>query len=326
MWGMRGYLRSSTRFLASVLVVTLCALPGAAYPENHANVAQELCAGRVPTIVGTPGPDVIRGTRGADVIDGKDGDDQIVSLGSRDHVCGGDGNDTIRGGRGDDLIQGEHGSDQLLGGTGSDQLAGWGGAIAHDGANRLIGGPGADRLTGANGNDVLLGGAGNDRLASGGGGFLPAGDLLEGGLGNDNLISELSPQRNARVRTASNWSLMRGGSADDVIRTHVTGGFPLAGNRSQACAAYDTAPRAVQADLGAGTADGEGHDTLIQVRCLVGSPFDDHLTGSPNGDILRGLAGDDILDGGPGTDDGDGGEHVNGDQCIRVERILRCEL
>ncbi|NOT56483.1 MAG: hypothetical protein HOP18_17940, partial [Deltaproteobacteria bacterium] len=47
-----------------------------------------LCAGRITTIVGTAGANVITGTSGADVIAGLGGDDVIYGMGGDDLICG----------------------------------------------------------------------------------------------------------------------------------------------------------------------------------------------------------------------------------------------
>ena len=91
----------------------------------------ERCAGRRPTIIGTPGRDVLRGTNGPDV---------IMGLGGADMISGGNGNDIICGGAGADVLDGGNGDDQILGGFG------------------------ADDLYGGNGNDTLVGGSGSDVL------------------------------------------------------------------------------------------------------------------------------------------------------------------
>jgi uncharacterized protein len=90
-----------------------------------------LCQGRVPTIVGTEGPDVLTGTNGPDV---------IVGLGGNDVIRGGNGQDVICGGLGDDTIAGDNGDDVLLGGFGNDRISGG------NGNDRLVGGPGNDIL------------------------------------------------------------------------------------------------------------------------------------------------------------------------------------
>jgi subtilisin-like proprotein convertase family protein len=89
------------------------------------------CDGKVATIVGTAGKDVLRGTRGTDVIVGLGGNDTITAVKGNDTVCGGAGKDVLSGGAGRD---------------------------------RLLGGPGNDRLTGGAGRDTCLGGRGRNRV------------------------------------------------------------------------------------------------------------------------------------------------------------------
>jgi len=101
------------------------------------------CQGKVPTIVGTGGNDVLTGTAGADVIIGLAGADTIDGAGGNDVICAGDGPDVVAGGGGADVIQGD--------GDGDD----------------LSGGPGADDLNGGAGSDSIRGDAGNDRCSSG---------------------------------------------------------------------------------------------------------------------------------------------------------------
>ena len=142
--------------LAAVVSQVLCvllsllglAVPGAPAPTPGGPT----CDGRVATIVGTEGPDVIRGTSKADV---------IVALGGADVITGGNGDDVICGGAGADEIDGGNGDDVLLGEDDGDRLTG-----GH-GADRLVGGLGDDELVGANGDDALDGGRGTDRADGG---------------------------------------------------------------------------------------------------------------------------------------------------------------
>ena len=113
------------------------------------------CGGLKATIVGTPGPDVIRGTSGDDVIHGRGGDDVIYGREGNDVICGGIGDDTIYGGPGNDVIHGGSGNDVIYGGSGND---------------RLYGSSGDDRLYGHSGDDILDGGIGSD-TCHGGPGF-----------------------------------------------------------------------------------------------------------------------------------------------------------
>jgi Ca2+-binding RTX toxin-like protein len=90
----------------------------------------------------------------------------------------------------------------------------------------------------------------------------------------------------------------------------------------------------VSVDLGAGTASGQGADTLIGIEKLRGSAFEDTLIGDagPNrmyglegNDSLFGLAGDDHLNGGDDSDTGDGGPQVVADICFSIETPTDCE-
>ncbi len=90
------------------------------------------CAGKIATIVGTPGRDRLVGTPGRDVIAGLRGNDLIDGRGGDDVLCGGPGGDTVKGGPGDDWLVsgppaaggGDHfgPADVLEGGLGDDQL------------------------------------------------------------------------------------------------------------------------------------------------------------------------------------------------------------
>jgi len=88
------------------------------------------CGGKVATIVGTEGKDVLRGTPGPDVIAGLGGNDTLKGRGGNDVICGGPGNDKLSGGAGKDRLFGEAGKDKLNGGAGKD---------------RCVGGPGKDK-------------------------------------------------------------------------------------------------------------------------------------------------------------------------------------
>ena len=67
------------------------------------------------TIVGTPGPDVLRGTNHDDFICGLGGDDKISGRGGDDVLQGGGGDDLLVGGSGDDVLGGGRGDDTLNG-------------------------------------------------------------------------------------------------------------------------------------------------------------------------------------------------------------------
>ena len=136
-----------------------------------------LCMSFEPTIIGTPGHDVLVGTAGNDIIFGLDGDDVINGGGGFDVICGGPGSDALSGDSDADVLIGGSGNDYLIGGDGNDTLLG------NDGDDQLFGGSGADTGFGGDGNDVLNGDADDDSLY---GEF--GGDALNGGDGDDRIF------------------------------------------------------------------------------------------------------------------------------------------
>jgi Ca2+-binding RTX toxin-like protein len=179
------------------------------------------CDGRIATIGGTDGRDVITGTPGADVITAGSGPDTVDGRGGNDVICGGRGRDTLVGGKGADTIYGGDGSDQLRGGPRRDSL------YAGAGADTLIGGEGPDVLQGGAANDALKGGVRSDDLAGGLGDDTlwaaggddtlsggPGADLLSGGGGADDLGGG-----NARdtVNGGAGADDVSGGAGDDTL-------------------------------------------------------------------------------------------------------------
>lgn len=114
--------------------------------------APRTCAGKLVTIVGTPGDDNLYATSREDVIAGLAGNDIIDGAGGNDVICGGGGSDTLLGNSGNDKVIGDGGNDRLLGGAGDDMLVGG------SGNDRLNGGSGVDRCDGQTGTDTNLGG------------------------------------------------------------------------------------------------------------------------------------------------------------------------
>jgi uncharacterized repeat protein (TIGR01451 family) len=111
-----------------------------------------------PTIVGTPGNDVLTGTSHNDIILALTGNDQVFAGGGNDLVCAGGGADFVDGGPGKDFIIGGSGPDRLLGSDGGDTLKG------KNGRDRLLGGKGDDLLNGGKKRDKCKGGPGRNTL------------------------------------------------------------------------------------------------------------------------------------------------------------------
>lgn len=171
------------------------------------------CRGRVPTIAGGDGHDLLVGTAGDDVIVGFGGDDTIDGLGGDDIVCAGAGNDVVDGGIGDDTLLGASGLDDISGGFGDDLIRAGAGddqvraGAGHDtvsggtGDDDLTGGDGDDRMFGRDGADVLDGGSGDDHLAGGRGD-----DTIDGRTGDDHLLGGTGDDH------------LDGGGGDDIVR------------------------------------------------------------------------------------------------------------
>jgi len=119
--------------------------------KGHASCA-------LPTIVGTPGDDVIQGTSHADSIATGTGNDQVFANGGNDLVCTDGGADFVDAGSGKDIVNGGSGPDRLLGGDGGDILKG------KNGRDRLLGGQGDDILNGGKKRDRCKGGPGRNTL------------------------------------------------------------------------------------------------------------------------------------------------------------------
>ena len=152
-----------------------------------AGAAPVTCFGRDVTLMGTPGPDVIRGTAERDTIWGGRGDDLILGLAGDDQICGGPGEDRLKpgmgydessGGAGDDHISSPDADRGMGGGPGDDLLRNdvlvMGTRFTGDVSSKMNGRAGADRMYGSTfggrHHDQMHGHDGRDVLVAGGGG------------------------------------------------------------------------------------------------------------------------------------------------------------
>ncbi|MCQ0988718.1 beta strand repeat-containing protein [Jiella marina] len=128
--------------------------------------------------------------------------------------------------------------------------------------------------TATSGDDVLDGGAGDDLLIG-----LAGNDTLTGGQGDDQL---------------------EGGSGNDTLN----------GGDGLDTAAFEGADGVV-VDLVAGTATGQGDDTLIGVENVIGSDNADTITGDAGDNVIEGRSGDDLIAGLGGADTMNGGSGID---------------
>ena len=153
----------------------------------------------------------------------------------------------------------------------------------------IVGTPGDDKLIGDASDDVIVGLGGNDTLVGKGGN-----DTICGFDGDDTLI---------------------GGPGDDI----------LLGGRGSDWLDYRATYLGIEVDLGAGTAEGQGSDTLHSIENVYGSGRHNVIYGSAaantivvdgdGDDILWGRGGDDILEAGHSYAElrgGAGDDHLSG--------------
>lgn len=299
-----GKLTKAKAWLSAILVVQASfAIIVVLAPSAEAS---SRCFGMRPTIVGTSRADVLEGTRRKDIISGLGGKDTIRGLGGNDTICGFNGADTIIGGSGADLLSGDAGKDLVNGGAGD-----------------------FDNLWGFSGNDALIGGGGFDWVLYRGAPGPVTLDLSAGsatGEGTDTL-SGLEGVVGSRFD-----DVLTGGEASNTFQAE-DGNDTIDGGGGVDFASFFLSPGPVTVDLAAGTATGEGTDTLTGIEnvfgsgdfgdTLMGDGLDNTLLGSGGDDSVSGSDGNDELDGGDGTDALDGG--IGTDTCLNGETIVNCE-
>ncbi|WP_417513235.1 beta strand repeat-containing protein [Minwuia sp.] len=287
------------------------------------------------TVDGGTGNDIVAGDDGDDVLLGGTGNDTLVGGDGADTLTGGAGNDSATGGAGNDLIVFGAGIDTVAGfsagaGVGDvldissrDEVTDLAGLLAisrdaganlviefidgvdelivrnvnkadlnaddfifaavanqnlvgDENANTLVGAGGNDTIAGLGGADSLVGDAGDDSIDGGNGA-----DTLDGGLGNDTLLGGLGSDR------------LIGGAGDDSLD---------GGDAATDVADFTAATVAINADLLAGTATGQGNDILVNIERLEGGTADDTLLGDDDNNTISGAAGSDSINGRGGDD------------------------
>ena len=206
--------------MKAAVLATMAVISTILWVQPAAAQAVRTCDGKVATIVGTAGDDIITGTSGDDVIVSLQGDDSIFAGEGDDTICAGQGNDTVRGALGFDVIFGAQGDDLIFASNGdSDE------GRTDTAGGRIFGGAGDDEIHGNNRWDRMQGGAGDDLLRGyEGRDWMRGGadrDDISGGLGIDDLHGGNGADRIA-IQGADT---VRGGNGVD---TCILGGFPEA--------------------------------------------------------------------------------------------------
>ena len=219
--------------------------------------------GPAPTCSGAPAT-IVRGVS-ADTVTGTPGDDVIITGAGDDTITALGGNDRICAGADVDTVSFASSAN----GVKVDLTAG---TATGEGSDTLVevenlyGSEKKDRLVGDAQPNRILAAGGNDR-ANGFGGD----DRVYGGGGNDLLLGR------------EDNDLIKGGPGVDT-------------------AVFDHSGAAVIVNLPAGTATGEGTDTVQEIENVVGSNFGDRVTGTTAANKLYGGGAPDVLRGGNGQD------------------------
>ncbi|MCW5664654.1 MAG: hypothetical protein KIT35_12530 [Piscinibacter sp.] len=241
------------------------------------------------------------------------GNDVLISI---ERVVGGSYNDTLLGSNGANVLNGGAGIDTLVGRGGNDNLLGGAGADYFDASATAGTGAGA-------GNDTMDGGTVTDPVNLLDGNTVGYND--SGAAVSVNLATGTASDGGGGTDTLINISFVRGSAFNDTLvgKSGIGSGFEQfwgnAGNDTidggaivdtlngtdTNRASYDQLNLAVNVDLAAGTATGQGNDTLININQVRGSNLADTLRGSNSSTIveqLEGRGGNDVLDGRGGLD------------------------
>ena len=229
------------------------------------------------TLLGSPGPDVLRTAWSNDTLYGNGGNDSIEGGSGDDQLHGGDGDDVITPGGGDDEIEGDADTDSVDYHTrlaplqisiDNNKNDGAPGELdnVHTDVERVFGGSGSDEITGSPNRDLIQAGAGLDTVSGGGGN-----DDIHGEDGNDELHGD------------TGIDFVSGGNDRDVVDGGSAG------------------------DLVVGGADDDDVTGAQGDDQLSGGAGNDHLDAGIGDDELQGNAGADNLVGGQGRDEISGG-------------------
>ncbi|MDJ0826330.1 MAG: DUF4114 domain-containing protein [Rhodobacter sp.] len=280
------------------------------------------------------GNDTIQGLGGTDTLDGGPGNDTadyskaaveiaanlainsaignglVHQLFNFENLAGSALNDLLSGDDGPNLIDGRDGNDVLFGGLGGGPTG-----------DTLIGGPGNDTLFGTGDDLTIDGGDGLDVLdlqgsTVSGNVFLdddPTDDDFDDEGNFRNLLGDVLIRLNSvevvigsgmdeGLFGSNKANSLFGGAGRDTLEGF-GGNDTLDGGPDIDNVNFTASPRAVNVDLGAGTATSNGEtDVIRNVENVGGSLFNDRITGDDGANDLFGDAGNDTLIGGGGPD------------------------
>ncbi len=257
---------------------------------------------------------------GTDAIDGSGNDlaNIITGNSAANTLSGADGNDKLSGGGGDDsftydLATEVDGTDTIDGGADVDLLT-ITGTAGDDQFNLAAVSPDIEIEIAANGavadtdNDLTVTGVDNIVINTGNGSdtVTISGNFTGTGLATSTITIDGTADTDADTVNAGGVSsghrvVFNAGGGNDTFVSG-TGDDAFNAGLGTDTVSYANAISAVTVDLGAGTATGNGSDTLSGVENVVGSGLGDTITGDGANNEVRGGGGDDGIAGGGGTD------------------------
>jgi trimeric autotransporter adhesin len=174
-----------------------------------------------------------------------------------------------------------------VGNTGSDTLIN---------IEKIIGTKGDDLFTLTDARQIVVGGAGLDKVTTTMQSFSLS-SVADSGVENlDTLFATGAVlggnELNNTIKGAAGADTLSGMAGNDILN----------GDVGSDTASFVSATQGVVVDLRAGTATGEGIDTLVGIENVLGSNFNDRLTGSADANTLDGGLGADLMVGGAGND------------------------
>lgn len=245
-------------------------------------------------------------------ITGSAHDDNLTGDGNANAIIGGAGNDIIQGGAGNDVLTGGTGTDtvtysaatagvtvnlttttgQNTVGAGTDTITGFENLTGSGFADTLTGDGNNNVIQGLAGNDVMVGGSGTDTVT-----YVDAASAVTVSLATTSAQNTVG----AGTDTISGFENLTGSAFNDTLGGDANANV-IDGGAGTDTVTFATAAAGVTVDLSAGTATGDGSDTLINIENVIGSSHNDVITGNSGNNVLDGGAGNDTLDGGGGTD------------------------
>lgn len=260
---------------------------------------------------------------GGSTLSGGDGADTLIEGTGSDQLDGGAGTDTMdfRGSTqveiasmvaGIATVNGTASTtftsiENVNGSPGDDHIVGDGNP------NVLAGGDGNDVIEGAAGDDVLTGGQGTDTVDFAGATQGVVVDLAAGtgvGEGSDTFsgFENFSGSAFADTITGDDTAnAIAAGDGNDVVDGGL-GDDQLMGGAGVDTLDFGSSVDGVQVDLRAGTAAGEGADTVAEFENVRGSALDDDIMGDDGPNTISGGGGNDMIHGRAGADIERGGD------------------